>query len=78
MGAVSLDSGKAAIARSHCIGCGLCLDTCQSASITLRTLERPRVPPKDTAALYMRLYRDRYGTLGLAMALGKHLVGRKV
>jgi ferredoxin len=78
MDAVSLDSGHAVIARTHCIGCGLCVGTCPSGSITLAKKERPRVPPPNTVALYMQLYRDRYGTLGLAKAAGKHLLGMKV
>jgi ferredoxin len=78
MDAVSLDTGHAVIARTHCIGCGLCVGTCPSNSIALTRKERPRVPPKNTPALYMQLYRDRYGTLGLARAAGKHLLGMKV
>jgi formate hydrogenlyase subunit 6/NADH:ubiquinone oxidoreductase subunit I len=78
MDAVSLDTGRAVIARTHCIGCGLCVGTCPSGSITLTKKDRPRVPPKNTPALYMQLYRDRYGTFGLAKAAGKHLLGMKV
>ena len=78
MDAVSLDTGSAVIARTHCIGCGLCVATCPSGSITLTKKERPRVPPKNTPALYMQLYRVRYGSLGLAKAAGKHLLGMKV
>jgi ferredoxin len=78
MDAVSLETGHAVVARSHCIGCGLCIDTCPSRSITLAKKEHPRVPPKSTPALYAQLYRDRYGTLGLAKAAGKRLLGMKV
>jgi NAD-dependent dihydropyrimidine dehydrogenase PreA subunit len=78
MDAVSLDTGRAEIARSHCIGCGLCVNECQSGAIALRASERRRVPPTNTVALYLQQYRDRYGTLGLAAAVGKRLVGLKV
>jgi ferredoxin len=78
MDAVSLDTGRAVVARTHCIGCGLCVGTCPSGSITLTKKDHARVPPKNTPALYAQLYRDRYGTLGLAKAAGKHLLGMKV
>jgi ferredoxin len=77
MDAVSLESGRAVVARSHCIGCGLCVATCPSESIALHRTERSRVPPKNTTALYVQLYRERYGVLGLAKALGRHVVGLK-
>jgi len=76
--AISLDTGHAVVALTHCIGCGLCVSTCPSDSIALRKKDRPRVPPKTTAALYMQLYRDRYGALGLAKAAAKNLLGMKV
>lgn len=78
MDAVSLDAGRGEIARTHCIGCGLCVNTCQSGAIALRPQERKRVPPQNTAALYLRQYRDRYGTLGLAAAAGRRVLGLRV
>ena len=78
MDAVSLDSGVADVARSHCIGCALCIATCQSGAMSLRKLETERVPPRDTVALYTQIYRERYGTLGLARAAGRRLLGLKV
>lgn len=78
MDAVTIEDGRAVVARSHCIGCGLCVTTCPSEAMTLARTDRSRVPPKNTPALYVQLYRDRYGTLGLAKALGKHVLGRKV
>jgi len=78
MDAVTLETGRAEIAATHCIGCGLCVGTCPSGSITLTKKAHPRVPPKNTPALYLQQYRDRYGALGLAAAAGKHLLGLKV
>jgi ferredoxin len=78
MEAVNLEAGHAVVARTHCIGCGLCVSTCPSGSITLTKKERPRIPPKNTPALYAQLYRDRYGTFGLAKAAAKYMLGMKV
>jgi ferredoxin len=78
MDAVSLDSGHAEVAATHCIGCGLCVTTCPSGAIALTKKAHPRVPPRNTPALYLQQYRDRYGALGLAAAAGKHVLGLKV
>jgi formate hydrogenlyase subunit 6/NADH:ubiquinone oxidoreductase subunit I len=78
MDAVCLDTGKAAVLRSHCIGCGLCVTACPSEAVHLLPTERQRIPPSNTGALYAQIYRDRYGTLGLAAAAAKRLLGLKV
>jgi heterodisulfide reductase subunit A-like polyferredoxin len=78
MDAVNLDGGVAEVARSHCIGCALCIASCPSGAMSLRKLEAERVPPRDTMSLYTKIYRERYGTLGLARAAGRHLLGLKV
>ena len=45
----------------------------------MRLVVKPdaRVPPKDTGRLYARMYRERFGMLGLADAVGRRLVGAK-
>jgi NAD-dependent dihydropyrimidine dehydrogenase PreA subunit len=78
MDAISLETGAAVIATSHCIGCGLCVGTCPSGAIAMRRKDHLRVPPKTTPALYAQIYRERYGTLGLAAAAARHLLGMKV
>jgi len=78
MDAVSLDSGKAVVARSHCIGCALCVTTCPSDAMTLHQKDTRRVPPRNIPALYAQIYRERFGTLGLAMAAGRRFLGLKV
>jgi ferredoxin len=78
MDAISLETGTATVALSHCIGCGLCVSVCPSGALAMHRKEQPRVPPRNTPALYARIYRERYGTLGLATAAAKRLLGLKV
>ena len=78
MDAISLDTGAAVVAASHCIGCALCIDTCPSGALSMRRTPQSRVPPKNTSALYARIYRERYGTLGLAGAAARRLLGLKI
>lgn len=78
MEAISLVTGAAVVEAARCIGCALCLEPCPSGALSLIKKEQPRVPPKNTSALYARIYRERYGTLGLAGAAAKHLLGLKV
>lgn len=78
MDAVSLDTGRAQVLTTHCIGCGLCLSTCQPGAMTLAPTGRPQVPPNDTVALYMKLFQERFGAWGTAVAVAKSALGRKV
>lgn len=63
---------------ARCIGCGLCSTTCTSGALRLRPRAHPYTPPPDTPALYKQLYRERYGTLGLAAAAARHLFHIKI
>ena len=78
MDAISLDTGKAAVARSHCIGCALCVGSCPSEALALRKKDDARVPPRTLPALYTQIYRERYGSLGLAAAAARRFLGIKV
>ena len=78
MDAISYPDGKATIELSRCIGCALCLTACPSAALRLEPLERPGVPPDDTKALYLRMFKDRYGALGVAKLGVKSALGMKV
>jgi ferredoxin len=77
MGAIAMDQA-AAVARTHCIGCALCVTACSSGALSLRAREGARVPPKTLPSLYAQIYRERYGTLGLASAAAKRFFGIKV
>ena len=69
MDAISLPDSTAVVDPLRCIGCGLCVSTC--ASDAMKLLPKPSLvqPPASTQALYARIYRERYGAVGLAAAL---------
>jgi electron transport complex protein RnfB len=77
MDAIAGDDERPVVAEERCIGCGLCVTTCPSEAMSLRQKERRPPPPKDTAALYTTIFKERFGQLGAAAAVAGHLVGRK-
>ena len=77
MDAISEDDGPPAVIEERCIGCGLCVTTCPSEAMSLVKKERRPAPPKDTAALYTTIFKERYGPLAATAALVGHWVGRK-
>ena len=77
MGAVAVVDGAAAVDLGRCIGCGLCVTTCPTEALRLVAKPDPQAPPKDTPRLYARMYRERFGVLGLAAAVGRRLIGAK-
>ena len=77
MDAITGDEGPPVVVEDRCIGCGLCVTTCPSEAMSLRKKERRPPPPKDTAELYSKIFRERFGPLRAAAAVAGHLVGRK-
>jgi electron transport complex protein RnfB len=77
MDAINADEGPASIIADRCIGCGLCVTTCPSGAMRLDAKPGAPVPPRDTGRLYARMFRERFGTLGMANALGRRLIGLK-
>lgn len=78
MDALATDGGAARVDLSRCIGCGLCVSTCPSGAMRLRKRQRERVPAMDTGALYAQIFRERYGPWGMAIAVGRKMLGLKV
>ncbi len=78
MEAVHLTDGSATVDISRCIGCGLCVTSCSTGAMHLVANATSAEPPKGMPALYLKMYRDRFGTYETAKALGKSIVGRRV
>ena len=78
MEAISSPEGKAVVDRLRCIGCALCVTTCPSGALRLEPNEKPRIPPDDTQALYLKLLQDRFGPWGMAKLGMRKMLGRKI
>jgi electron transport complex protein RnfB len=71
MEAVRLDNGKAALDLDRCIGCGLCVITCPTESLSLLRkpeAEQPYVP-KDIVDQYIKMGQAR-GKMGIGELIG--------
>lgn len=66
------------VMEERCIGCGLCVTTCPADAISLRPREGRKPVPANIQALYSRMYQERFGRAGAAVALARHLLGRRV
>ena len=78
MDAVGPHAGATRVDMERCIGCGLCVSTCPSGALRLEKRTAVKVPPRDTAALYAQIFRERYGPLGMVAAVGRKTLGLKV
>jgi NAD-dependent dihydropyrimidine dehydrogenase PreA subunit len=78
MEAIASPEGKAVVDRARCIGCALCLTTCPSGALRLEAVERPKEPPDDVKALYLKLFEDRFGRWGMARLGARKLLGMKI
>lgn len=66
------------VLRSHCIGCGVCLNACAFDAISLLKTGKEVVPPLSAKEMYMRMIRERYGVLGSLKIMGKAALGKKI
>ncbi len=78
MDAISLVDRIASVAPDRCIGCGLCASTCPEDAIALIRRKRTPRTPRTTMAMYLRMYRDRWGPLKLVDLAVRKLLGRRI
>lgn len=71
-------AGAAVVDRDRCIGCGLCVSSCPTGSLDLVKKSRAAIPPKNSRAMYTKIYRERLGAWGAAKVLVKALFKRQV
>lgn len=74
MDAITMVEDTATIELARCIGCGLCITTCTTGAMTLTPNAATKEPPKNTPELYMKIYRERFGTYESAKAMAKALL----
>jgi Fe-S-cluster-containing hydrogenase component 2 len=77
IGAVTLHAGATSVDAARCIGCGLCASTCPSGALKLRPRDDVKTPPKDMAALYAQIFRERFGPWGIASVAARKALGLK-
>jgi Fe-S-cluster-containing hydrogenase component 2 len=71
MDALSMDNEKAVLDLNRCIGCGLCVSTCPTLSLSLVRKPKAEQPyvPKDIVETHMKLGKAR-GKLGVRKMVG--------
>jgi len=75
MEAINITNKKAAIDLDRCIGCGLCVTTCPTKAIKLVQKDNESIPPKNVAALYMKILQKKFGKRKMMMKMLKLLLG---
>jgi len=75
MDAIKVEDKKAIIDLGKCIGCGLCVTTCPTKAMKLVKKDDETIPPKDTAALYMKILQKKVGKRIEMMKMLKTLLG---
>jgi len=75
MEAIVIENKKAIIDLERCIGCGLCVTTCPTTAMKLIKKEKETIPPKNMAALYMKILKVKFGKRKMMMKMLKLLLG---
>ncbi len=78
MDAVTVTDKLAHVDEGRCIGCGLCATTCPEGAITLVLRKDASRPPRNNTWMYLRMYADRRGPLGLVGLAVRKLFGLKI
>jgi len=75
MDAIKIEEKNAIINLGKCIGCGLCVTTCPTKAIKLIKKSEETKPPRDQAALYMKILKEKFGSRLEMMKMLKTLLG---
>jgi NAD-dependent dihydropyrimidine dehydrogenase PreA subunit len=78
MEAIAVGDAASSVDLARCIGCGLCVTTCTTGAMTLEPNRTRKKPSASTPSLYLRIYRNRFGTFEAARALGKAILRRQI
>ena len=64
-----MNDGKAALNLNRCIGCGLCVSTCPTNSLSLVRKEQQPYVPRDIVETSIKMVKAR-GKMGMAKLVG--------
>jgi Fe-S-cluster-containing hydrogenase component 2 len=78
MDARSMVDDIATVDLDRCIGCGLCVTTCEQNAIELKKKEKETVPPKDHDSLYKKIMMEKLGPWGTLKMMGESIIGMKI
>ena len=60
---------------NRCIGCGVCVAVCKTGALTLAKKEIQTAPPKDMDTLYEEIMKNKKGTVGRTLHIGRKVIG---
>ncbi len=60
---------------NRCIGCGVCIASCKPGALTLVKKTKQTVPPKDMDTLYENILKQKKGTVGRTLHIGRKVIG---
>ncbi len=78
MEAITVADKKAGVNLDRCIGCGICVGTCNTAAASLDKKKTIEKTPGSHDALYMTIMKNRFGTGKLLKIMGKYMLGKRV
>ena len=78
MDALSMEDDSPLVDLDRCIGCGVCVSTCKSGAYELKSKGIKHVPPKNTDAMYKKIFLERIGFGGMIKNLPKIIFHQKI
>ncbi|XEO77370.1 Ion-translocating oxidoreductase complex subunit B [Candidatus Lokiarchaeum ossiferum] len=78
MDAIQIVDKKSIVDYTRCIGCGICVPTCPKEAIVLERNKKVKVPPKNSAQLYLNILKKKVGNAKFMLMLTKQLLGNKM